>query len=304
MLPSTPSHHPSPISLHLSIFTSSSSTLTSSLFPLLPSLLSSSDKASLPPTPPPPLLVYVGRVYVLSPIITTSLPVLHPYSSRLFRNTCEGGGVLSSTLFYLSARFQYIFSLQHRLFFFLTPVLYLIHSSPLFLRPHTVISVIVSFIYSPPPQLFIHAIRYSVSSSSFSLTVFLALIHMVPPCLLLLPNVFFYPVQASAEGSVSASLHFKDSFSSSVTTLRACPPSPAVLLIPYHHHHFHFHSFVCFKMETNYLSLQIHKNNPRVQKPKHGVIYNYLLKKERKQKENYRAVHPVRPAFANKYCSF
>lgn len=110
MLPSTPSHHPSPISLHLSIFTSSSSTLTSSLFPLLPSLLSSSDKASLPPTPPPPLLVYVGRVYVLSPIITTSLPVLHPYSSRLFRNTCEGG-VLSSTLFYLSARFQYIFSL-------------------------------------------------------------------------------------------------------------------------------------------------------------------------------------------------
>lgn len=33
----------------------------------------------------------------------------------------------------------------------------------------------------PPPQLFIHAIRYSVSSSSFSLTVFLALIHMVPP---------------------------------------------------------------------------------------------------------------------------
>lgn len=92
MLPSTPSHHPSPISLHLSIFTSSSSTLTSSLFPLLPSLLSSSDKASLPPTPPPPLLVYVGRVYVLSPIITTSLPVLHPYSSRLFRNTCEGGG--------------------------------------------------------------------------------------------------------------------------------------------------------------------------------------------------------------------
>lgn len=36
-------------------------------------------------------------------------------------------------------------------FFFLTPVLCLIHSSPLFLRPHTVISVIVSFIYSPPP---------------------------------------------------------------------------------------------------------------------------------------------------------
>lgn len=69
------------------------------------------------------------------------------------------------------------FSLCNTDSFFLTPVLCLIHSSPLFLRPHTVISVIVSFIYSPP-QLFIHAIRYSVSSSSFSLT---ALIHMVPP---------------------------------------------------------------------------------------------------------------------------
>lgn len=153
MLPSTPSHHPSPISLHLSIFTSSSSTLTSSLFPLLPSLLSSSDKASLPPTPPPPLLVYVGRVYVLSPIITTSLPVLHPYSSRLFRNTCEGGGgyhLPCSTFQLVSSTFSLC---NTDSFFFLTPVLCLIHSSPLFLRPHTVISVIVSFIYSPPPAL-------------------------------------------------------------------------------------------------------------------------------------------------------
>lgn len=153
MLPSTPSHHPSPISLHLSIFTSSSSTLTSSLFPLLPSLLSSSDKASLPPTPPPPLLVYVGRVYVLSPIITTSLPVLHPYSSRLFRNTCEGGGAIIYLVLPFSSFPVHFLSVTQTLFFFLTPVLCLIHSSPLFLRPHTVISVIVSFIYSPPQAL-------------------------------------------------------------------------------------------------------------------------------------------------------
>lgn len=132
MLPSTPSHHPSAISLHLSIFTSSSSTLTSSLFPLLPSLLSSSDKASLPPTPPP-LLVYVGRVYVLSPIITTSLPVLHPYSSRLFRNTCEEGGCVcvgGGACYHLPcSTFQLVsstFSLCNTDSFFLT------NSSPLF----------------------------------------------------------------------------------------------------------------------------------------------------------------------------
>lgn len=192
MLPSTPSHHPSPVSLHLSIFTSSSSTLTSSLFPLLPSLLSSSDKASLPPTPPPPLLVYVGRVYVLSPIITTSLPVLHPYSSRLFRNTCEGGAIIYLVLPFSSFPVHFL-SVTQTLFFF--------NSSPLFdsffptLPPpsHCHLRHCV-FHLLPPPQLFIHAIRYSVSSSSFSLTVFLALIHMVPPCLLLLPNVFFYPV--------------------------------------------------------------------------------------------------------------
>lgn len=185
MLPSTPSHHPSPISLHLSIFTSSSSTLTSSLFPLLPSLLSSSDKASLPPTPPPPLLVYVGRVYVLSPIITTSLPVLHPYSSRLFRNTCEGGGgcyhLPCSTFQLVSSTFSLCNTDSDSFFPTLPP------PSHCHLR-HCVFHLL------PPPQLFIHAIRYSVSSSSFSLTVFLALIHLVPPCLLLLPNVFFYPV--------------------------------------------------------------------------------------------------------------
>lgn len=175
MLPSTPSHHPSPISLHLSIFTSSSSTLTSSLFPLLPSLLSSSHKASLPPTPPP-LLVYVGRVYVLSPIITTSLPVLHPYSSRLFRNTCEEGGGVA--IIYLVLPFRS----------FPVHFLSVTNSSPLFdsffptLPPpsHCHLCHCV-FHLLPPPQLFIHAIRYSVSSSSFSLTVFLALIHMVSP---------------------------------------------------------------------------------------------------------------------------
>lgn len=80
------------------------------------------------------------------------------------------------------------FSLFPVHFLSVTQTLFFFNSSPLFdsffptLPPpsHCHLRHCV-FHLLPPPQLFIHAIRYSVSSSSFSLTVFLALIHMVPP---------------------------------------------------------------------------------------------------------------------------